>query len=230
MSTFSHLFLKVAGKRMNANKLVISSQSRVFSNMFSPPPSSYPGSLPRQVTAFNRQESFVSLSFSNPNIFELFLQYLYGAQLSFKTPANQQGPFDSSSSTSNSKTSLDDSIDTTDESGIWNSLYDRFGVEQSSIPEDLDFDGMTTHSGKGLSNSHNTPPKNGISKGDSKTGSEGLSVSYETNNLKEDLGLLRQLAITFKTEELLKRYKLFLSINRRGFCCYKSFFSFYCCC
>ena len=204
--------LQVMGTALTANKLVLSSQSKVFSSLFN----SSTDSLPKLIASFDRQASLIHLTCSALRIFELFLQYLYGGHLTIK-PLNEQptsttintASNDSPPSTTNSKTSLDESID---DPSVWNHLYDKFGKETKNsfdIFRDAKFDEdlVILDSNVFSSQNHKPSPVNNdkgvVSVQHSFTNS--VEVCYETNTVKEDLSQLRSLAVTFKVYDLVKQ-------------------------
>ncbi len=200
------MYPQVAGTRLTANKLVLSSQSKLLSSLFTSSPSSPSPSLPKLISSFDRQQSTLSLSFTSPRIFQLFLCYLYGGQLTVKS-RNQPikdvvSKSDSPPSTSNSKTSLDESIED------WNCLYDAYADDKrNSFDIFRSFDDELVPFG----GSKNTVVRNKLKSSpvDSDTrykGGNDMNTVYETDRIMEDLGLLKTLATAFKVDGLLKRY------------------------
>ena len=193
--------------RITANKIVLSSQSTVFSSFFS---SISPSDLlPKHVSSFDRQQSLVSLSFPAPRIFHLFLQYLYGGQLTLKSRnqpvVNEVSKSDSPPSTSTSKTSLDESVD---DSGIWNNLYDKFSDEKINsfdIFRDSSFNEEHVVFDKAIfPQSKRKSPVYSSDDGSKSAIAESI-VSYESESLREDLNLLRTLGVSFRVDDLIKR-------------------------
>ena len=184
----------------SAHKLILSSQSSVFSHIFSS------SVVPKVITSINLHDSFISLSFDSSDVFELFLHYIYGAQITL-IPLNQSNQFskpDDSPPLTNSVCSLDDTTYTSDDTSTdWNNLYDEFGIDKNSfsildIPvlsqesTDLDTDLLS------------------LTKRDAEKSNEDqryiLEYVHKTSSLRTDLEQLRILSESFKMEEFTKRY------------------------
>ena len=192
----------------SAHKLVLSSQSSVFSHIFSS--SAISTALPKVITSINMHDSFISLSLDSSDVFELFLHYIYGAQITL-IPVNQSNQFskpDDSPPVTNSVCSLDDTTYTSDDTSTdWNNLYDEFGIDTNSFsileipvlsqePTDLDTDLLS------------------LTKRDAEKSNEDeryiLEYVHKTSSLITDLEELRILSVSFKMEEFTKRYLYWL--------------------
>ena len=107
---------------------------------------------------------------------------------------------DSPPSTSNSKTSLNESTDD------WNSLYDAYADDKSnSFDIFRSFDDELVQFGGSKDAVVRKKLKSSPVGSDNK-GESDMNTVYETDRIMEDLGLLKTLAVTFKVDGLVKRY------------------------
>lgn len=209
VDSLTDVTFNVTGKMFSAHKLILSSQSSVFSRIFSS--SVVSTGLPKVITSINLQDSFISLSLDSSDVFELFLHYIYGAQITL-IPLNQSNQFskpDDSPPIINSVCSLDDTTYTSDDTSTdWTNLYDEFGIDTNSfsileIPVlsqesmDLDTDLIS------------------LTKRDTEKSNEDqryiLEYVHKTSSLRTDLEQLRILSESFKMEEFTKRIDCVLS-------------------
>lgn len=184
----------MAGKSIKANKLILSSQSSVFSTLFK----SSNALNSKLITSYDRDTGTVTLSTDQSvKIFELFLQYVYGGELTIKStsgPSNTTSTVSSDSppSTSNSKTSLDESIGDTS----WTTMYDNYGYNNRQNSYDILNDVTLTTDLPHVSVEPSVSPIIVL---------PGAEILYETDNIKQDITTLKTMANGFKVNDLVKR-------------------------